>query len=63
MTLRTLQSTLNEGASTREQRVGSLPPGRYTVRATAPAGRSDDKRVSLRGRDTEKQVRLKLEKE
>lgn len=63
LTMGAMQATFNQGVSSREQRVGPLPPGRYTVRATAPDGRSDDKRLSLRGRETEKAVRLKLPQE
>ena len=60
MTIQAMQSAFNEGASTREQRVGPLPPGRYTVRATTPDGTSKERRVSLRGRETEKTVKLRL---
>ena len=60
MSIQAMQSIFNEGASSREQRVGPLPPGRYTVRATTPEGESQERRVSLRGRETEKAVKLRL---
>jgi len=61
VTLRSLQSAFNQGTSMREQRVGPLPAGRYTVRAIAADGRVEEKRVTVRNREAEKQVRLKLD--
>ena len=40
---------------------GPIPPGRYTIRAVLADGRSDERKVRLRSRDTEKKVVLKLD--
>jgi len=61
-TLRALQAIFNQGASTSfEQRLGPLPAGRYTVRATTADGRSAERTVRLRGRGEEKRVRVELD--
>jgi hypothetical protein len=60
MTVDALRSMFNQGGSALEQRIGPLPAGRYTVRATLSDGQTSEKRVLLRGRPGEKQVRLKL---
>ena len=39
---------LAEGLSSRELRVGPLPPGRYSVRAATADGRSGSRTVNLR---------------
>ena len=60
MTVDALRSMFNQGGSALEQKIGPLPAGRYTVRATLSDGQTSEKRVLLRGRPGEKQVRLKL---
>ncbi|MCP3914519.1 MAG: hypothetical protein GY711_03055 [bacterium] len=52
--------TLTEGVSTRILRVGPLAPGRYTILATTPDGRSKKKRVTVKGSKPMMQVRLKV---
>ncbi len=61
MTAEQMRSLFNQGGSNKERRMGPLPPGKYTVKATMSDGRTTDKRVSIRGRVSEKKVRLKLE--
>lgn len=61
LTQRQLRALFNEGSSSRERVVGPLPPGRYTVRATTEDGRVSERRVTLRERDEEKLVRLRLD--
>jgi protocatechuate 3,4-dioxygenase beta subunit len=60
MTLETLRSSFNQGGAALQQRVGPLPAGRYTVRATLADGRTVERGVSLRGRAQEKKLKLKL---
>ena len=61
LTLQAVQALFNSGASSTEQRLGPVPPGRYTVRATTAEGLVADRRVTIRARDEEKRVRLKLD--
>ncbi|HVS08391.1 MAG TPA: carboxypeptidase regulatory-like domain-containing protein [Planctomycetota bacterium] len=56
----TLEAMMSEGFSSTEQRVGPLPAGRYTVRATASDGRSATRPVTLAGQG-ERRVKLRLE--
>jgi hypothetical protein len=56
----TLEAMMNEGVSSTEQRVGPLPAGRYTVRATASDGRGATRPVTLAGQG-ERRVKLRLE--
>jgi hypothetical protein len=56
----TLEAMMSEGVSSTEQRVGPLPAGRYTVRATASDGRSATRPVTLAGQG-ERRVKLRLE--
>jgi uncharacterized surface anchored protein len=60
MTVDALRSMFNQGGAALKQKIGPLPAGRYTVRATLSDGQTSEKRVLLRGRSGEKQVRLKL---
>ena len=61
VTMEALRALINEGRSSEEQRVGPIPPGRYTVRATLADGRSASRRVRVRDRNPEQRVVLKLE--
>jgi protocatechuate 3,4-dioxygenase beta subunit len=54
-----LADLLGEGFSTREQRFGPLPPGKYRVIATAEDGRGANKPVTIKGQD-ERKVKLRL---
>lgn len=58
--LEDLRETFNQGRESNEQRLGPFPPGKYLVRATLADGRVEEKRVTLRGRSSEKRVRLKF---
>jgi hypothetical protein len=61
MTLEQMRSTFNEGGQSSERRIGPLPSGRYTVRATLADGRTTERSVKLSGRLNEKRVRLKMD--
>jgi len=61
MTMQSMMSRFNEGVSTSEQRVGPIPPGRYTVRANMSDGRSAERSVRTRTRGGEQGVLLKLD--
>lgn len=61
ITLEAMQSIFNEGSSTLEETVGPIPPGRYTVRATASDGRIEERSVRVRANDPEMRVVLKLD--
>jgi len=51
--------SFGEGVSTTEQRFGPLPPGRYTITARAQDGRTERKRVTVKGsRDTRTRLRF-----
>ncbi len=51
--------SFGEGVSTTEQSFGPLPPGRYTVTARAQDGRTERKRVTVKGsRDTRTRLRF-----
>ena len=51
--------SFGEGVSTTEQRFGPLAPGRYTVTAKAQDGRTERKRVTVKGsRDTRTRLRF-----
>ena len=52
--------TGGQGASSDEQRVGPLPPGKYKARATAADGRSVSKAVTLNGQP-ERKVTLRFD--
>jgi len=54
-----MEAAFSAGLSTREQRVGPLPAGKYTVRATTSDGRTAARPVSLRGQE-ERTVRIRL---
>ncbi|HJO27752.1 MAG TPA: carboxypeptidase regulatory-like domain-containing protein [Planctomycetota bacterium] len=54
-----LGDLLSEGYSTREQRFGPLPPGKYRVIASATDGRDANKPVTLKGQ-AERSVKLRL---
>ena len=54
-----VMASLSEGFSTAEQRLGPLPPGRYTVTAVADDGRKVRKPVNL-GSRPERKLRLRL---
>jgi 5-hydroxyisourate hydrolase-like protein (transthyretin family) len=56
-----LMDTLTQGGfSSVEQRVGPLPPGKYTIQATADDGRDARKSVNLSGQQT-RRVKLRLD--
>ena len=55
------QSVFTEGFSSRERRVGPLPPGRYTLIATALDGKQARKSVTLEAGQEERRVELPLE--
>ncbi len=55
-----LEDVAARGVSSTERRVGPLRPGRYTLRATSPDGRSAKKTVTLREDAGERTVRLRL---
>ena len=55
-----LQSILMEGYSARERRVGPLPPGTYTLIATAPSGEDAKKKVKIQAGQKERAVKLRL---
>ncbi len=57
--LREIMTQLGAGFSTKEQRVGPLPPGKYRVTATLDDGRDAYKILSLSGQD-ERKVKLRL---
>ncbi len=61
MTGAQLRAIFNSGASPLSQRLGPLPPGRYTVRATTLDGKVFEERARVSGRTPEKEVKLKLE--
>jgi len=61
MTTAQLRAIFNSGASPLSQRLGPLPPGRYTVRATTLDGKVFEERARVSGRTKEKDVKLKLE--
>ena len=55
-----LEQLFTGGVSASRRRVGPLPPGRYTLSATAMDGRSAEEVVSLEGEPSEREVRLRL---
>jgi protocatechuate 3,4-dioxygenase beta subunit len=59
-TLADLQRLLSEGFSTRERRVGPIPPGKYTLVAVTPDGKEARKSVTIEPGQEERHVRLKL---
>lgn len=59
MTMDALREQFANGFSTRESRIGPLPPGKYRVEATHEDGRSAKKPVTLKGQD-ERRVKLRL---
>lgn len=60
VTIESIQAAFTGGTSSRERRVGPLPPGRYEVRGTTLDGQSADRKVTLRGKGGEKSVNLRL---
>jgi len=54
-----LTSSLGQGFSSREQRLGPLPADTYTVVATAPDGRETKKTVTLSGQE-ERRLKVRL---
>lgn len=60
VTLESIQAAFTGGTSSRERRIGPLPPGRYEVRGTTLDGRSADRKVTLRGKGGDKTVNLRL---
>jgi protocatechuate 3,4-dioxygenase beta subunit len=59
--LNDLMSALSGGSfSSDEQRVGPLPPGKYTIEAIADDGRDAQKTITLSGQD-ERPMRLRLD--
>jgi len=61
MTVEQMRSTFNQGGSQDEVRLGPVPAGRYVVRATMADGRTAERKTTVRGRLSEKRVRLKLD--
>ena len=61
LTMAAITAMFNEGFSTTEQRVGPVPPDRYTVRATLDDGSVVEKKVRVRGRDAEQTVKLRVD--
>lgn len=61
MTGAQMRAIFNSGASPLSQRLGPLPPGRYTVRATTLDGKVLEERARISGRSEEKEVKLKFE--
>ena len=61
VTREAMMAIFNAGTSTLEQRIGPIPPDRYTVRATLADGRSAERRVRVRDRGEDQRVVLKLE--
>ena len=59
LSMRDLMENFGEGFSSKEQRVGPLPPGRYKVTATADDGRTVSKPVTVSGQ-SERKVRLRF---
>jgi uncharacterized GH25 family protein len=55
-----IMALLESGLSGKEQRVGPLPPGQYTVRAVHADGRTKERKVSVTGAG-ERRVRLALD--
>jgi protocatechuate 3,4-dioxygenase beta subunit len=55
-----MEAAFTQGFSTREHRIGPVPPGSYTVIATTFDGVEKKKPISLRGQE-ERRVRLDLE--
>ncbi|MFT5286074.1 MAG: protocatechuate 3,4-dioxygenase beta subunit, partial [Planctomycetota bacterium] len=60
MSAANMRETFNNGRSTVEQRVGPIPPGRYTIRGTSTDGRTRERNLNLKARSSEKKVNLKL---
>ena len=54
------EALFTEGFSSRERRVGPLPPGTYTLIATTPAGQEARDTVRLEAGQDERVVRLRL---
>ena len=54
-----VERAMTEGFSTREQKIGPLPPGRYRVEGTAQDGARAAKPVTLNGQ-AERKLRLRL---
>lgn len=59
MSMASILENFGDGFSSREQRVGPLPPGRYVVTATADDGRESIKPVELEAQ-AERRVKLRL---
>ncbi|MEL6903878.1 MAG: carboxypeptidase regulatory-like domain-containing protein [Planctomycetota bacterium] len=59
LSLEALMERATGGAEDSAQRIGPLPPGRYTVEATAADGRTAKRRVRLDGQ-AQKKLRLRL---
>jgi hypothetical protein len=55
-----LEQSIALGFSSREHRIGPLPPGRYRVIATTPDGKQHKKPVKLRGQD-ERKMRIRVD--
>jgi protocatechuate 3,4-dioxygenase beta subunit len=59
LSMASLTERMGAGFTSGEQRVGPLPPGKYTVTATSADGRSASKPVTLKGQ-AERRVNLRL---
>ncbi len=60
MTQNSLESLMVEGLSSKEQRAGPLPAGKYTVHATTQDGASSKKAITVREGQDERRVKLRI---
>ncbi len=55
-----MQEMISEGLSSKERRVGPLPPGKYTLEATTPDGKTAKKRVTMKSGDNRRLIKMRL---
>ncbi len=60
VSLEDVQALFSQGFSSRERRIGPLPPGKYTATATAPDGKDAKKSVVVEPGQEERHVKLRL---
>jgi hypothetical protein len=55
-----IEALMSEGFSSKEQRVGPLLPGTYTLTAIAPDGKDAKKTIEIKPGQEERPVKLRL---